>query len=108
MTSGTDIIIHEKFAFVLYKIKLQKSIMEKIKIIYNLITSRYNHCFHFDSLYNDGYVYYLFLHNEKHTSLCLAFLHYIRGLSCNEILFKALIYSLVLSSLWLHLVRIGP
>ena len=38
MMSGTEIMIHEKFEFVLHKIKLQKSIMKKIKIIYNLIT----------------------------------------------------------------------
>ena len=56
MMSGTEIIIHEKFEFVLHKIKLQKSIMKK-KIIYNLITLRYNHCFYFDFLYNDGHVY---------------------------------------------------
>ena len=57
MMSGTEIIIHEKFESVLHKIKLQKSIMKKIKIICNLITLRYNHCFYFDFLYNYGHVY---------------------------------------------------
>lgn len=77
MMSGTEIIIHKKFEFVLHKIKLQKSIMKKIKIICNLITLRYNHCFYFDFLYNDGHVDYVFRHNEKHMNLYLAFLHYI-------------------------------
>lgn len=43
-----EVIIREKFQFVLHKTELQNTIMREKKMIYNITTLRYNHHFYFD------------------------------------------------------------
>lgn len=107
--SGTEVIIHTKFESVLPKIEwrmfnLQQSITKKKKkIIYNLTLSKYDHHVYFDFLARQSSALNVFVQPEAHTSeYCFSAFHLSEAFSCPEILFKTLIYDLVMSPLWLY------